>query len=203
LVSSAGSENPDERRNVRLAIKKQRKEELVEQYVEMLQRGRGFIVTEYRGMTMKQLDELRSRLREKNAGFTITKNTLLKIALRETGMAVPEELLLGPVAVAIAYDDLPATIKTVLEYAKDNVLFVTKGGVVGESIVAADQLQALSELPPLDVLRAQLLGMVTMPLTQFLGLLEEPGRQVVGVIHAATTGVINVMAAYSQKQEAA
>ncbi len=186
-----------------MAITKERKEELVAEYVDMLRRARGVVITEYRGMTMKQLDELRAKLRENNAGFTVTKNTLLKIALREVGMGVPDELLLGPVAVAAAFEDLPATIKLVLDYAKDNTLFVTKGGVIGEMVVQAEQLQAVAELPPLDVLRAQLLGMVTMPLTQFLGLLEEPGRQVVGVIHAATSGVINVLAAYTEKAEAA
>lgn len=186
-----------------MAITKERKEELVAEYVDMLQRARGVVISEYRGMTMKQVDDLRARLREKNASFTVTKNTLLRIALREVGMAVPEELLNGPVAIAVAFDDLPATVKLVLAYANENTLFVTKGGVIGEMVVRADQLQAVSELPPLDVVRAQLLGMVTLPLTQFLGLLEEPGRQVVGVIHAATSGVINVLAAYSAKAEAA
>lgn len=186
-----------------MAISKQRKEDLVAGYVDMLQKAKGVVITEYRGMTVKQLDELRAKLREKNAGFTITKNTLLKIALEEVGMAVPDRMLAGPVALAVAYEDLPSTIKTVLEHAKDNELFITKGSVVGQSIVGAGDLQALSELPPLDVLRAQLVGMVTMPVTQLLGLFEEPGRQVVAVIQAATDGLVNVLAAYVQKEEAA
>jgi large subunit ribosomal protein L10 len=185
-----------------LAINKQRKDELVQQYVTMLENSKGVIITEYRGMTMKHLDELRAKLREKNAGFTITKNTLLKIALEQVGMAVPEELLVGPVALAVAYEDLPATVKTVLDYAKDNELFIAKGGVLGAQAVQENELQAISELPPLDVLRAQLIGMTTMPLTQFVGLLDEPGRQVVAVIKAATDGVVNVLAAYSQKEAA-
>jgi len=198
-----GLQNPDERRNARLAINKKRKETLVEQYVDMLHRAKGIVVTEYRGMTMKQLDELRAKLREQNSQFTVTKNTLLKIALGEVGMAVPDDLLTGPVALAIAFEDLPATIKTVLEYAGGNELFIAKGGVMGTRAVQADALKAVSELPPLDILRGQLIGMVTMPLTQFVGLVNEPGRQVVAVIKAATDGVVNVLAAYSQKGEAA
>lgn len=186
-----------------MAINKERKEELVAQYIEMLQHARGLIITEYRGMKMQHLDELRAKLREKNAGFTVTKNTLFKIALAEVGMAVPEDLLKGPVATVFAYEDLPATIKTVLEYADGQDLFVAKGGIMGETAISEDQLEPISELPPLDVLRAQLLGMTTMPLTSFLGLLEEPGRQVVGVIKAATDGVVNVLAAYVRKEEAA
>lgn len=186
-----------------MAINKKRKEELVAQYVEMLQKARGVIITEYRGMTMPQLDELRNSLREKNASFTVTKNTLLKIALYEVGMAVPEDLLAGPVAAVFAYEDLPATVKAVLEYAKTNEIFVTKGGILGTSVVSQAQLGPISELPPLDTLRAELIGLTTMPLQSFLALLEEPGRQFVGVIRAASDCLVNVLAAKVQKEEAA
>ncbi|MBN2303210.1 MAG: 50S ribosomal protein L10 [Anaerolineae bacterium] len=185
-----------------MAISKERKQELVTQYVDMLQDARGIVIAEYRGMTVKQLDDLRAKLREKNASFIITKNTLLKIALEQVGMAAPDDLLAGPVALAVAYEDLPATVKTVLEYANGNELFITKGGVIGESAVAGSDLEAISQLPSLDVLRAQLVGMVTMPLTQFVGLLEEPGRQLVAVVRAGTDGLINVLAAYSRKDAA-
>jgi large subunit ribosomal protein L10 len=196
------SKNSEERRKTRLAISKQRKEKLIAQYTEMLEASKGVVITEYRGMTVKMLEELRAKLREKNASFTITKNTLLKIALSEAGMAVPEDLLVGPVALAVAYDDLPATIKTVLEYANENEVFIAKGGVLGATAVKEPQLEAISKLPPLDVLRAELVGMTTMPLTQLLGIMNEPGRQVVAVIKAATEGVVNVLAAYSQKDAA-
>jgi large subunit ribosomal protein L10 len=185
-----------------LAISRKRKEELVAEYIDMLQQAKGVVVTEYRGMTMKHLDELRGKLREKNAGFTVTKNTLLKVALREVGMAVPDDLLVGPVALAVAYEDLPATVKLVLEYAGTNELFIAKGGVLGSTAVQAGELKAISELPPLEVLRAQLLGVVSMPLTQFVGLLNEPGRQLVAVIKAGSEGLVNVLAAYSQKEAA-
>jgi large subunit ribosomal protein L10 len=185
-----------------LAITKQRKQELISEYVQSLQQAKGIVITEYRGMTMKELDDLRRKLRESNTGFTVTKNTLFKIALQEVGMNVPDDLLAGPVAVAVAFGDLAKTIQIVLDYAKDNELFVAKGGVIGARSFPAEQLEAISKLPPLNVLRAQLIGMTTMPLNQFLGLLEEPGRQVVAVIRAATDGIVNVVAAYSQKEAA-
>ena len=185
-----------------MAINKERRQKLVAQYVDILQQARGLVVTEYRGMTMKQMDELRGKLRDNNARFIITKNTLLKIALREVGWAADDTMLAGPVALIVAFDDLPNTIKLVLEYAGTNEIMVLKGGVVGNSVVKSGQLDALSKLPSLDVLRAQLLGMVTMPLTQFIGLLDEPGRQVVAVIQAATDGLVNVLATYTQKEAA-
>ncbi len=186
-----------------MAINRKRKEELVQQYVDMLERAKGLVITEYRGMTMPQLDELRGKLREKNAGFTITKNTLFKIALERVGMAVPEDLLTGPVATIFAFEDLPATVKTVLDYADDHPILVTKGGILGETVISGADLEPISDLPPLDTLRAELIGMVTMPLQTLLGLLDEPGRQFIGVIKAGSESLVNVLAAYSQKEEAA
>ncbi|MBN1563744.1 MAG: 50S ribosomal protein L10 [Anaerolineae bacterium] len=186
-----------------MAITRKRKEELIQQYVDLLADARGVVITEYRGMTVQHLDALRGKLREQNSSFTITKNTLLKIALNEVGMAVPEDMLKGPVALVVANNDLPSTVKTVLEYADDNDLLIAKGGISGESTFAESDLKALSELPPLDVIRAQLIGMTTMPIAQFLGLLEEPGRQLVGVIKAGSECLVNVLAAYAAKEEGA
>lgn len=186
-----------------MAINRARKEQLVAQYIDLLESARGVVITEYRGMTVGHLDELRGKLRENDASFTVTKNTLLKIALKEVGMAVPDALLSGPVALVSAREDLPSTVKIVLEYAEDNDLFITKGGISGETTFSQSDLKTLSELPPLDVIRGQLVGMATMPLTQFLGLLEEPGRQVVGVIKAGSESLVNVVAAYAAKEEGA
>jgi len=185
-----------------LAISKQRKDEILQEYLDMLANAKGVVITEYRGMTVKQLDVLRAKLREAKSGFAVTKNTIFKIALKQVGMAVPEDQLVGPVAVAIAYDDLATTIKTVLDQASSNDIFIVKGGIVGATAVRGDQLEAVSQLPSIDVLRAQLLGMVTMPLTQLVGLLEEPSRGVVAVIRAGTDGLVNVLAAYVQKDAA-
>lgn len=185
-----------------MAITKERKQKLVEEYVGILAKSKGVIVTEYRGMTMKQLSDLRAKLRENDSALTITKNTLFKLALHEVGMAVPEDLFVGPVAVITAFDDLSKTIKAVLDHADTTDIFVVKGGVIGTSAVHGDELEAISNLPPIEALRAQLLGAISMPLAQFVGLLNEPGRQVVAVIQAGTNGLVNVLAAYSQKDAA-
>lgn len=185
-----------------MALTRERKTEILNKYVSMLQNAQGMVVTEYRGMTVSQLDSLRARLRENNASLVVTKNTILKIALEQVGMAVPDELLTGPVAVAVAYQDLPQTVKNVLEFAGTNDVFVVKGGILNQTVVDSKQLKTISELPPLETLRAQLLGMITMPMTQFLGLLNEPARGVVAVIKAGSEGLVNMLAAYSQKDAA-
>ncbi|HML20427.1 MAG TPA: 50S ribosomal protein L10 [Aggregatilinea sp.] len=186
-----------------MAITKQRKDELVAEYIGLLQQSKGVVVTEYRGMTVKQLDALRAKLRENNSSFTVTKNTLLKIALSEVGMAVPEDLLKGPAAIISANEDLAGMVKTVLDFSNGQELLIVKGGVVGESIFHESQLEMVSNLPSIDVLRAQLLGMISMPMSQLVGLLEEPARQLVAVVKAGSDGLVNVLAAYVQKEEAA
>ena len=118
-------------------------------------------------------------------------------------MAVPEELLKGPVATVFAFEELPATVKVVLEYAKEAPILVAKGGVQGEAVITEAQLKPISELPSLDTLRAELVGMTVMPMQSLMALLEEPGRQFVGVIKAGSETLVNVLAAYVRKEDAA
>lgn len=165
-----------------MPISKQRKVELVEQYVEVLQNSSGVIITEYRGLNMPLFDRIRNELRNVGAQYTVAKNTLLKIALEEVGMAVPEDLLVGPVAVGFAGDDFPGTIKTLLSVAKDAELLILKGAIAATDVYQESDLKTLSELPTLDELRATLAGMVVQPMSQLISLLVAPQRDVVSVI---------------------
>ena len=95
-----------------MAISKERKRELVAVYEEILDHASGFIITEYRGMTVNLLDELRNKLAEGNAAYVVTKNTLFTRALKSKEWPVPEDLLLGPVATAFADGNMPGMAKT-------------------------------------------------------------------------------------------
>lgn len=168
-----------------MAITRERKEDLVALYGELLAKTDGFIVTEYRGLTVAKLDELRDKLREASGTYTVTKNTLFSIALREAGWPVPEAQLLGPTALAFGNGNLPAVAKVVQAFAKDNAeLFIVKGGVMGTSIFGANDLAAVSSLPTMDELRAQLAGLIVQPAAQIAGLLASATGQVVNVIQA-------------------
>ncbi len=173
----------DERRKL-LPISKARKEELVAQYIDMLQRSQGIVITEYRGLNMPLFNEIRRKMREVGSSYNVTKNTLFRIALNEVGMAVPEELLVGPVAVGFAYENFPGTIKALLDVAKDAELLLLKGAIAQTDVYQQDQLKTLSELPSLDELRATLAGMVVQPAAQLISLLVAPQRDVVSVIAA-------------------
>ncbi|HLU08950.1 MAG TPA: 50S ribosomal protein L10 [Oceanobacillus sp.] len=173
-----------------MAITRERKEELVAQYSQLLSGTDGFIVAEYRGLTVAQLGELRRRLREAAGVFSVTKNTLFSRALEQSGWPVPEDLLVGPTGVAFGNGNLPGVAKAVQGFAKDNPdFFVIKGGVMAGSIFKASDVETLASLPTMDELRAQLAGLVVQPAAQLAGLLD-----------AATSQVVNVLQAYLQEK---
>lgn len=174
-----------------MPISRNRKEELVAQYVELLKESQGIIVTKNSGMGMTQFNELRAKLRDLNSTYVVTKNTLLRIALQEVGLPVPEELLTGPVVVAFAREDVSATAKAVLDFIKPfGEVFAVEGALVGSELYDAKGVDALSKLPTIEELHAQLVGLIIAP-----------ASGLVSVINGGATQVLNVIAAYAAKDE--
>lgn len=174
-----------------MAISKERKDELVDQYVEWLSNSRAVIVTSYTGMTMQQIDDLRSRARQAGAEFHIVKNTLGKVAFRTVGLHDADRFLEGSTAIGFALQDAPSLAKMMSEFARTSEFLKIKGGYLGERAISAADVQALADLPPLPVMRAQLLGTIMAPASKLVRTLAEPGRQVASVIRA-----------FSEKEEA-
>jgi len=172
-----------------LAISKERKRELVAAYSQILEHSSGFIITEYRGLTVAEIKDLRNKLEETDSVYVVTKNTLFKRALQDNDWPVPADLLLGPVATAFANGDMPGMAKSLLEFQEDHEdVLVIKGGVMlGEMLSPAD-IEAISKLPSLEELRSQLAGLIVQPAT---GL--------VSVLNAATADIVNVLQAYVQE----
>jgi large subunit ribosomal protein L10 len=168
-----------------LAISRERKEELVGIYGELLRGTDGFIITENRGLNVDKMDDLRDKLRAVSGTYAVTKNTLFMIALRENGWVVPEELLAGPVAIAFGNGNLPAVAKVVQGYLKDNSeFFAVKGGVIANSVFQGQDLETISSLPTMEEIRAQLAGLIVQPAAQLAGILQAATSQVVNVIQA-------------------
>lgn len=172
-----------------MAITRERKEELVAHYSQLLTGTDGFIVTEYRGLSVAKLNDLRTRLSEAAGTYSVTKNTLFTLALSDAGWPVPEDLLVGPTGVAFGNGNLPRVAKVIQGFAKDNAdLFIIKGGVMAGSVFSASDIEAVANLPTMEEMRAQLAGLVVQPAAQLAGLLE-----------AATSQVVNVLQAYLQE----
>jgi large subunit ribosomal protein L10 len=167
-----------------LAISKERKNEVVAQYEAWANRSRAFFLAEYKGLSMKQLDELRTKIRDAGGEFHVVKNTLGTIAFQSAGIRVPEGFFEGSTAVGFAFGDVAALAQTMSEYARTSDFLKIKGGFLDKAPITADQVKALADLPPLPVIRAQLLGTLLAPASQLARIIAEPARQVAAVLKA-------------------
>jgi large subunit ribosomal protein L10 len=167
-----------------LAITKERKNELINQYTEWLQHSKALILTQYVGLTMKDIDALRAKVRENGGEFHIIKNTLAKRAFEQAGLVVQQELLEGSTAIVFAYSDAAATVKTVTEFVKGSDFLKIKGGFLEKQVLSINEVKVLAELPPLPVVRSQILGTLLAPAGKLARTLAEPGRMIAAVIKA-------------------
>ena len=149
-----------------------------------LRRSQAVLVTEYRGLTVKQLEALRRELRGCESEMVISKNTLMARALTDVGMAAPESLLTGPTAVTFCFGELAAPAKALGKWAKDSKILVVRGGIIGQSVFDEAGVQALSELPSRDQMRAQVVGVLQSPITGLVNVLAGPVRGFLNVLNA-------------------
>ncbi len=162
------------------------KERVVAELTEQLRSVDSLIVADYRGLTNAQLEQLRAKLRPHGARFTVVKNTLTRRAAEAAGADALLSLLEGPTAIAFvqADGDPVAVAKALSDTARDTRLLALRGGLLQGSAVGAEDVETLAKLPPLEALRAQLVGVIVAPLTQLLGLLTAPLRDLVGLLDA-------------------
>ena len=145
---------------------------VVEEVRARLSDADGALLTEYRGLTVAELAELRSALAKVGGEYKVYKNTLVKLAITGGPHETMAELLTGPTAIAFVDGDVSAVAKALRDFSRTNAHLVIKGGVVGEGAVSAAEITALADLPSRDVLLAQLAGALAAPLRQLAGLLE-------------------------------
>jgi large subunit ribosomal protein L10 len=134
------------------------------------------LVTEYRGMKVSQLSDLRRAIRGNDAEFKVYKNTLVRRAAVESGIDGADELFVGPTAIAFVKGDAAAVAKQLRDHAKTNPLLIVKGGVLGSKVLTAQQVQALADLPSREVLLSQIAGAFKAPATKMAGLLAAVPR---------------------------
>lgn len=177
-----------------MPITRERKEELVAQYVEILEQSNGFAIIASQGMSVSKVQQLRGKIYEAGGKYVVTKNTLLTKALEQAGWAVPEENLSGPTAIAFGMENFPGVAKAVLQFIKDEDLderMEVQGGVMGgEEILDASSVKAISELPSLPELQAQIIGLIVAP-----------SRNIVTILNNAESGVVNVLQAWLDKDK--
>jgi large subunit ribosomal protein L10 len=167
-------------------MKREHKEQVVEELTARLQAADTLLVADYRGLTMPQIDELRTRLLASGARFTVVKNTLTRRAAEAAGTEALLTLLDGPSAIAFleADGDMVAAAKALADSARETHVLEIRGGIMQGRPVTAAEVESLATLPAADVLRGQVLGVIVAPLTAFVGLLNAPLQNFVGLIDA-------------------
>lgn len=167
-----------------MAKSKQVKEAMLARYVDWLGKSKAVVLVEYTGVTMHDLDAIRAKVREAGGEFHIVKNTLVKLALEKAGYQVPDAYVLKSTAAGFAFTDPAGFTKALTEAVRGNDKVKIKGGFMDAAVLTSAQVKSVAELPPLDVLRAQLLGVLQAPAGKLVRTLAEPGRSLAFVVKA-------------------
>jgi len=167
-----------------LALTKKHKTEMLATYADWLKRSQAVILVEYTGARMKDMDAIRAKVRESGGEFHVVKNTLLRRALKDQGLSMPDDALLKSSAMSFAFSDPAATAKALADATKAMTFVKVKAGFMAGQLLSATQVKALSELPPLPVVRARLLGTLQAPAGKLVRTIAEPARSLAAVFRA-------------------
>jgi large subunit ribosomal protein L10 len=165
--------------------RKEQKAEQVELLTEKLKKAKVAVLTDYRGLTVSQIQDLRGRLRSQAVEYRVVKNTLARRAAVEAGHGEFQELLKGPVAIAFGYEDISAPARLLGEFTRQTRLRLDiVGGLVEGRVMGPDQVRQTADLPSREVLLAQLLGTLQSPVAQLVATIEAPVQQLIGLLEA-------------------
>jgi len=165
-----------------LAFSKQRKADMLLEYIDWLKKSKAVFVLEYTRMRMKDVDVLRAKVREAGGQAHVVKNTMMVRALQEIG--IPIKSMEGSLIFNFALNDPPALAKVMTEVTKNSEILKLRNGYLGATEITAQNIKSLADLPPLPILRAQLLGVLQAPAGKLVRTVAEPGRQVARVFQA-------------------
>lgn len=160
------------------------KKYLIEEVSNHLKKSDYVILTNYTGITVAETAELREKLAADGAEFHVVKNSSLSVAAKALGLPNLDECLAGPTAIIVGGKNSPGAAKALTAFIKDKKKLEVKSAVLGDKLITADDVQALAELPSLDALRAQLLGLLNQPGTMLVRVLSAPAQSLANVLQA-------------------
>lgn len=178
------------------------KREMVEHLGQIFAESGSVVVAQYSGLTVAEMSQLRTRMREAGGTFRVAKNRLAKIALENTDRSEAADLFQGPTGIAYSADPV-APAKAIAAFAKENEKLVIIGGLIGQSPIDAEGVKALAKMPSIDEMRAKLLGTMQAPASKLARTLNAPGESFARTLAAPAGSLVGVLNAKKAKDEAA
>lgn len=161
---------------------KPEKEAIVNEIVEKLSISKSIIVTDYKGLDVASLTELRKRLREAGVEYKVIKNTLARIAAKKTEWADLNQLFTGPTAIAFGIEDAVSPAKVLVDFSKEHDALEIKGGALNGELIGIDKVKSLAEIPPREILLSKALAGMKSPISGFVNVLSGNLRGLVQVL---------------------
>lgn len=170
------------------------KSQVIEQTKDWYQRASGILFTDYRGLKVHEIHDLRAKLREKSCELHVIKNTLFRIAIGEETNKLSHDMHNGPTAFTFIFGNEPEGAKVLADFAKTNKKLIIKGGLINGKAFDSKQIESLAKLPPREVLIAQVIGAIAAPISQLIGTVE--------ALYADPIRTIGAVADKAQEQSA-
>jgi large subunit ribosomal protein L10 len=165
-------------------VNKQEKKEAIDDLHEKFARAKTAIITGYTGINVEQITDLRAKLRTSQVEYRVVKNTLAKKAVEGTELEQLKDSFVGPVGIALGYDDVVAPAKVLFEFAKKQAKLELKIGVMEGKLLKQADIKALAVMPSLNALRGKLVGLLQAPASRMVGVLAAPAGQLARVMKA-------------------
>jgi large subunit ribosomal protein L10 len=165
-------------------VNKQEKKEAIDELHEKFARAKTAVITGYSGINVEQITELRAKLRTSKVEYRVVKNTLARKASEGTGLEPLKDYFVGPVGIALGYDDVVAPAKVLFEFSKTQEKLQLKVGVLDGKLLKQADIKSLASLPSLNALRGKIVGLLQAPASRIVGVLAAPGGQIARVMKA-------------------
>ncbi len=165
-------------------MNKEEKKEAIDNLHDKFARAKTAVITGYTGINVEQITELRSKLRSEKVEYRVVKNTLARKAAEGTGLEPLKDYFIGPVGLALGYDDVVTPAKLLYEFNKKQTKLELKVGVLDGKLLKQADIKALASLPSLNSLRGKIIGLLQAPASRMVGVLAAPGGQIARVVKA-------------------
>lgn len=165
-------------------MNKQEKKDAIDELHKKFSGAKSAVITGYSGINVEQITELRSKLRASKVEYRVVKNTLAQRAAVGTSLEPLKDLFVGPVGIALGYDDVVAPAKVLFEFSKTQPKLQLKAGVLDGKLLQPADVKALAMLPSLNALRGKIVGLLQAPASRIVGVLAAPGAQIARVMKA-------------------